>query len=168
MGLEIAIGRWSHRWSLCAAVCLALASVLAFGAPAAVARSSLQARAHITEWPLPELGSNPNQIVAGNGGESAWFTNNVQRGNVNVGTAFHDAQVDRIDGSGEITPFSVGGVSISDVARGPGGISFVGDGYVGRIGPWRTGSEIPRPDRQRGLAVDRFRGGGIPLAYQAH
>ena len=144
MGRKTRIGQWKRRHFLLSVVCAVLASALAFGGSDAVARNSLQAQPHITEWTVPELGSHPEQIVAAGSGDSAWFTNNVQRGRINSGNRVHYAQVDRIDGSGTFTPFSVGGGLglVLDVARGPGGTSFVGEGYVGRIPPGRQVQEF--------------------------
>ena len=72
------------------------------------------------------------QIVVGSD-DSAWFTDNVQRGNVNFGNLIQFAQVDRIDRSGVITPFRVGGVLVRRRPR-TRGISFSREGHVGRIG----------------------------------
>jgi virginiamycin B lyase len=80
------------------------------------------------------LGSRLRQIVTGSG-DSAWFINNIQRGNINFGEYVVRAQVDRVDSSGNLTPFRVGGAGILGLAHEPGGVSFSRGGHVGRLSP---------------------------------
>jgi virginiamycin B lyase len=84
------------------------------------------------QWPVTENGTHLKEIVAGSQG-TAWFTSNTERGNINYGEHVQYARVDRIDSSGNLSSFPVGGPLVYDVARGGGETSFVWVGHVGRI-----------------------------------
>ena len=132
------IARRFRIYLLCAPLCVLVLGLLGPGlSVAAAAPKDPVVHPRITQWTLPLGEYEPGSIVAGGDG-SAWFAINNYR---DPGTA-PKAYVEQIEESGSLVSFPVGPY-VSDVVRGPGGIWFSREGYVGRIGPGGHVEQFP-------------------------